>query len=207
MPQEAATLHARSDAAAPRGPGGAGAAHRSTTAPTSSARIFRACTGGLKAFLKTSDEVLMLACSGTGAMEAAVVNVLSPGDTMLALVAGNFGERWAAARPRARHGRPRPSRRPGARPCPPRPWPRRSTRIRAIRGVFVQLSESSTGAAHDVEALAQHHARASRTRCSWWTRSRAPAPCRSRPRPGASTSWSWAARRPWPCRRASRSSP
>jgi aspartate aminotransferase-like enzyme len=29
-------------------------------------------------------------------MEAALVNVLSPGDAMLALVAGNFGERWAS---------------------------------------------------------------------------------------------------------------
>src|SRR5574341_1316564 len=57
---------------------------------------FRDCAVGLKAFLKTADDVLILACSGTGAMEAALVNVLSPGDAMLALVAGNFGERWAA---------------------------------------------------------------------------------------------------------------
>ena len=58
--------------------------------------VFKECLAGLQGFLKTTDDVLVLACSGTGGMEAALVNVLSPGDTMLALVAGNFGERWAA---------------------------------------------------------------------------------------------------------------
>src|SRR5438876_10078402 len=58
--------------------------------------VLKACTAGLKAFLKADDDPLILACSGTGAMESALVNVLSPGDSMLALVAGNFGERWAA---------------------------------------------------------------------------------------------------------------
>ena len=42
---------------------------------------------------------------------------------------------------------------------PPKPWPRRSTRDPKIRAVFVQLSESSTGAAHDVEAHRARHAR------------------------------------------------
>src|SRR5947209_1464518 len=58
--------------------------------------VFKECRAGLGQFLKTTQDVLILASSGTGAMEAAVVNVLSPGDRMLALVAGNFGERWAA---------------------------------------------------------------------------------------------------------------
>src|SRR5216683_5263917 len=59
-------------------------------------KVFAESITGLKAFLKTTDDVLILACSGTGGMEAALVNVLSPGDTMLALVAGNFGERWSS---------------------------------------------------------------------------------------------------------------
>ena len=58
--------------------------------------VFKQSIAGLQSFLKTSDEVLLLSCSGSGAMEAALVNTLSPGDAMLALVAGNFGERWAA---------------------------------------------------------------------------------------------------------------
>src|SRR4029079_3306936 len=57
---------------------------------------FAESIAGLKAFLKTTEDVLILACSGTGGMEAALVNVLSPGDTMLALVAGSFAERGSA---------------------------------------------------------------------------------------------------------------
>jgi len=43
---------------------------------------------------QTEQDVLVLAASGTGAMEASVVNLLSPGDTALVVNAGKFGERW-----------------------------------------------------------------------------------------------------------------
>ncbi|MFT4570359.1 MAG: aspartate aminotransferase-like enzyme [Hyphomicrobiaceae bacterium] len=43
----------------------------------------------------TKQPVLMLSCSGTGGMEAAVTNTLSPGDKVIVVVAGKFGERWA----------------------------------------------------------------------------------------------------------------
>ena len=58
--------------------------------------VFRESIEGLRSFLKTTDDVLILACSGTGGMEAAVVNTIAPGEPMLALVAGSFGERWVA---------------------------------------------------------------------------------------------------------------
>lgn len=48
----------------------------------------------LQAFLATKNDVLLLASSGTGAMEASVVNLTSPGDRVLVLSAGKFGERW-----------------------------------------------------------------------------------------------------------------
>lgn len=48
----------------------------------------------LQKIYKTQSPVLILASSGTGAMEAAVANVLSPGDKALAAVTGKFGERW-----------------------------------------------------------------------------------------------------------------
>lgn len=51
--------------------------------------------GMLQTIYKTKSDVVILACSGTGAMEAAVSNLLSPGDAALAAVAGKFGERWA----------------------------------------------------------------------------------------------------------------
>ncbi|HUG42856.1 MAG TPA: alanine--glyoxylate aminotransferase family protein [Acidobacteriota bacterium] len=49
----------------------------------------------LQAIYKTESEIVILASSGTGAMEAAVSNLLAPGDAALAVVAGKFGERWA----------------------------------------------------------------------------------------------------------------
>src|SRR5271170_8016363 len=50
----------------------------------------------LKEFVGTQNDVLLLASSGTGAMEAAVSNLTSPGDRILVLTAGKFGERWVA---------------------------------------------------------------------------------------------------------------
>src|SRR6201995_538794 len=48
----------------------------------------------LKTFVGTENDVLLLSSSGTGAMEAAVSNLTSPGDRVLVLSAGKFGERW-----------------------------------------------------------------------------------------------------------------
>jgi len=48
----------------------------------------------LKPLMGTREEVLLLASSGTGAMEAAVANLLNPGDAALYVNAGKFGERW-----------------------------------------------------------------------------------------------------------------
>lgn len=51
-------------------------------------------TERLKKFFQTKNDVLTLTCSGTGSMEAAVVNTLSPGDEVLAVSCGFFGERF-----------------------------------------------------------------------------------------------------------------
>ncbi len=53
-------------------------------------------TAGVQAGLRTRDEVLLLTASGTGALEASVVNFLSPGDQVLAVTIGVFGDRIAA---------------------------------------------------------------------------------------------------------------
>jgi len=50
----------------------------------------------LQAFIGTSNDVVILTASGTGAMEAAVSNLCNPGDTVLVLSAGKFGERWVS---------------------------------------------------------------------------------------------------------------
>lgn len=49
---------------------------------------------GLRQLFQTQQDVLMLASSGTGAMEAAVTNLTSPGDRVLVVNGGKFGERW-----------------------------------------------------------------------------------------------------------------
>ncbi len=49
----------------------------------------------LKEFVGTTNDVILLSSSGTGAMEAAVSNLTSPGDRVLILTAGKFGERWS----------------------------------------------------------------------------------------------------------------
>ena len=56
--------------------------------------IFNEAAEGLKWIFQTKQPVLMLAGSGTLAMEAAVVNTLKRGDKALCVVGGKFGERW-----------------------------------------------------------------------------------------------------------------
>jgi len=92
--------------------------------------------------------------SGTGAMEAAILNFFKEGDRVLAIVGGKFGERWAELGRRwglnvAEHhvewGE-------SVDPEDVRKYLRENP---DTRGVLVQMSESSTGAYHDVKALAQ----------------------------------------------------
>lgn len=59
------------------------------------ARVLEEVRAGLKELFKTQQEVLIFASTGTGAMEAAVSNLLSPGDRALCIRGGKFGERWA----------------------------------------------------------------------------------------------------------------
>jgi aspartate aminotransferase-like enzyme len=116
--------------------------------------IYRTVLADLKEVYGTSNDVLPLVASGTGAMEASVSNLFSPGDKVLVCSAGKFGERWVemtkafgldATVLEAEYGDVvTPDRVQGALKSTP-----------AIRGVFVQASETSTGASHDVRSMAQ----------------------------------------------------
>ena len=55
----------------------------------------RRVEAGMKPFFGTEHDVILLTCAGTGALEAAVVNTLSPGDPVLAVTMGAFGDRFA----------------------------------------------------------------------------------------------------------------
>src|SRR5579875_896179 len=58
--------------------------------------LYQRVLAQLKEFVGTKNDVIILSSSGTGAMEAAVSNLTSPGDRVLVLSAGKFGERWTA---------------------------------------------------------------------------------------------------------------
>ena len=58
-------------------------------------QVFARCREGLSWLFQTKQDVVQLAASGTGAMEAALVNFLRRGDEAIVIDAGKFGERWA----------------------------------------------------------------------------------------------------------------
>ena len=57
--------------------------------------IFNSITKGLKQVFQTQEDVFLLTCSGTGGLEAAIANTMSPGDKVLAVSCGAFGDRFA----------------------------------------------------------------------------------------------------------------
>ena len=59
------------------------------------AKFYSIVVGKVKEVFQTKNDLFVLTNSGTGAMETAVANVINPGDRVLALVTGNFGERFA----------------------------------------------------------------------------------------------------------------
>jgi len=115
-------------------------------------KVYRACLADLKEVMGTSNDVLMFAASGTGAMDGAVSNLFSKGDKVIVCVAGKFGERWAdivkaygldANVITVPYGQVvKPEQVAAALQAEP-----------ATKGVFVQASETSTGSVHDVEAM------------------------------------------------------
>jgi aspartate aminotransferase-like enzyme len=114
--------------------------------------LFQRVLADMKEFIGTQNDVLVLACSGTGVMEASVSNLTSPGDKVLVLTAGKFGERWT--------GLARAFRCNVDVLSAPYGETFSLTDIRAkltpdVRAVFVQATESSTGARHDIEGIAK----------------------------------------------------
>lgn len=115
--------------------------------------IFGEVRAGLGRLFQTREDVLMLASSGTGAMEAAVVNLLGPGDRALVVNGGKFGERWgkicaaygvAVEEIGVEWGTA----------IDPKAVEAALDRDPAIRAVLVQASETSSTAVHPVEEIA-----------------------------------------------------
>ena len=106
----------------------------------------------LKDFFGTQNDVLILSSSGTGAMEASVSNLTSPGDRVLVLTAGKFGERWTGI-----------AKSFGCEvDVVSAPYGQTFSldQVKAAlkletRAVYMQASETSTGVKHDVEGVAK----------------------------------------------------
>src|SRR5450755_2213545 len=114
--------------------------------------LFTRVRSDMKEFIGTKNDVLIVASSGTGMMEGSVSNLTSPGDKVLVLTAGKFGERW---RDLAK-----------AFGCVvdvlSAPYGEtlslddiRQKLTPDVRAVYVQATESSTGARHDVKGIAK----------------------------------------------------
>jgi aspartate aminotransferase-like enzyme len=120
--------------------------------------LYRAVLADLKLVFGTSYDVLPLVASGSGAMEAAVSNLFSRGDKVVVCTAGKFGERWVEMTTafgldvtvlKAEYGDAvKAEQLEAALAADP-----------AVKGVFVQASETSTGAAHDIEKMGKAMAR------------------------------------------------
>ena len=107
----------------------------------------------LRLLFQSKNEVLMFAASGTGAMEAAVVNTLSPGDQVIVIRGGKFGERWAEIC-EAYGLRVLPVDVPYGKSVNPAAVAEVLNRAPDVKAVFATHSETSTGAVHDIQAIA-----------------------------------------------------
>jgi len=109
---------------------------------------------GLKDLFQTTEEVLLFAATGTGGMEAAVVNTLSPGDTALVIRGGKFGERWGEIC--EAYGIPFVSIDVAyGKAVDPGLVAAALAKHPETRAVFSTHSETSTGVLHDIQAIAQ----------------------------------------------------
>jgi aspartate aminotransferase-like enzyme len=114
--------------------------------------LFTRVLSDMKDFIGTKNDVLVLASSGTGVMEGSVSNLTSPGDKVLVLTAGKFGERWrdltkafgcAVEVVSVPYGETFSLSAIKEKLTP------------GVRAVYLQATESSTGARHDVKGIAQ----------------------------------------------------
>jgi aspartate aminotransferase-like enzyme len=112
--------------------------------------VYLSVLGGLKQTMGTAHDVLVLVASGTGAMEASVTNCFSAGDRVIVCSAGKFGERWVEMT-RAYGLDVTVLEAPYGKAVTAEALEQALTPD--IKGVFVQASETSTGAAHDIRAM------------------------------------------------------
>jgi aspartate aminotransferase-like enzyme len=114
--------------------------------------LMRETLDNLRYYFNTRNDVILFASSGTGAMEGAISNLLSPGDRVLIGTAGKFGERWVQLA-KAYGIESVVVEAPYGHTIPVSEMKRHLETGGPFRAVFIQATESSTGVRHDVETL------------------------------------------------------
>jgi aspartate aminotransferase-like enzyme len=117
-------------------------------------KIFMEVTQGLQYMFQTERDVFVLTSSGSGAMEAAVVNILDPGDKVLVLNAGKFGNRWKEIA-QAYGIQVREVKVAWGENYPKENLADQLIQHPDCRAVFTTLSETSTGTVYDIEGYAR----------------------------------------------------
>jgi aspartate aminotransferase-like enzyme len=115
--------------------------------------VYERVLGRLREVHRTANDVLLFTCSGTGAFESAVVNLCSPGERVLIVSAGSFGERWIAMA-RAYGCEVEELRYPWGETPTADDLERKLGEVEPVSLVFLVHSETSTGVVADVQALA-----------------------------------------------------
>jgi len=115
--------------------------------------ILKEASQGLKWVFQTVNDVFMISSSGTGAMEAAVINLLSGGDTALVVCGGKFGERWAEIA-KAYGINVEIINVEWGLAVSPAEISKRLKSNPQIKAVFTTLTETSTGVDNDIAAIA-----------------------------------------------------
>jgi aspartate aminotransferase-like enzyme len=117
------------------------------------AALQREITQGIATLIRTTGDVLLLTGSGSGAMEAAVVNTLSPGDRVLAVTIGAFGDRFAKIASAFGADVERLEV-PWGEPAQPEQLTRHLAEHQPYRAVLITHNETSTGVLNPLHDLA-----------------------------------------------------
>ncbi|MFQ5860226.1 MAG: pyridoxal-phosphate-dependent aminotransferase family protein [Dehalococcoidia bacterium] len=120
--------------------------------PEAKELLFR-LTDRLKQLFQTQNDLFILTASGTGALEAAIVNTLSPGDRVLAVTTGVFGDRFTSIA-QAYGAQVSKQRVPWGSAADPEAVRQALKEDPSIKAVLITHNETSTGVTNDLEVVA-----------------------------------------------------
>ena len=117
------------------------------------AELIRSVTKRVKAFFETENDLFLLTSSGTGALEATIVNSFSPGDKVLAVSIGEFGDRFAEIA-RIYGADVIPLKYESGMPANPDDIRKAIKENADLKGVMITHNETSTGVTNDIKSIA-----------------------------------------------------